>query len=274
MKLVIDEKLKHRLIGVAVIISLGAIFAPAMMKKSNQNLENNYSVRVKLPSKPAEPNVAISDEKEVFKTIKIAKVSIPDVSSDSQLPELAKAEVIHDEIAPLHETASVEKLNNDLSSDAEAVELALNRAAQNTIRHASQIAATAKTPSVAKPSVIAANKAVKQIRKPVVVAAKPRPKPQAVKVASRIQVKRNTHRTEVYAVQLASFARLSNAQALVNRLHSKGYKANFTRVATRQGVSFKVYAGHSPRKNEVIKVKSQLASAMQLNGFVVNTGVS
>lgn len=32
MTLVIDERIKHRLIGLAVIISLGAIFAPAIMK--------------------------------------------------------------------------------------------------------------------------------------------------------------------------------------------------------------------------------------------------
>lgn len=32
MKLVIDEKLKHHLVGVAVVLSLGAIFLPAMMK--------------------------------------------------------------------------------------------------------------------------------------------------------------------------------------------------------------------------------------------------
>ena len=70
MKLVMDEKLKHRLIGLAVIISLGAIFAPAMMKKSSQRLESNFSVNVKLPPKPLAPDVVMTDEKEMFKTIK------------------------------------------------------------------------------------------------------------------------------------------------------------------------------------------------------------
>ncbi|RUR09591.1 SPOR domain-containing protein [Legionella sp. km772] len=272
MKLVIDEKLKHRLIGVAVIISLGAIFAPAMMKKSNQNIENNYSVRVKLPSKPAEPNVAIADEKEVFKTIKIAKVEIPPVSAESQLPELAKAEVIHSDVETAHESASLEQPRDD--SSLESVQLALNRAAQNTVKHASQVASTANTKVVSKPTVVAANKTVKQVKKPTVVAVKARAKPQPVKVANRTIAKKPMTRSDVYAVQLASFSRLSNAQALVSRLRTKGYKANFIKVASKQGVSYKVFAGHSPRKDDVIRLKSQLASAMQLNGFVVNTGVS
>lgn len=77
MKLVIDEKLKHRLVGVAVVLSLGAIFLPAMMKKSSQRLENHFSVKVQLPPKPTTPNVAITNEKEMFETIKVAKVEIP-----------------------------------------------------------------------------------------------------------------------------------------------------------------------------------------------------
>ena len=211
MKLVIDEKLKHRLIGVAVIISLGAIFAPAMMKKSSQNMENNYSVRVKLPSKPAEPNVAISDEKEIFKTIKIAKVAIPDVSAESQLPELAKAEALHSELTMNHESASLEKPHS-----LESVQLALSKAAQNTVKHATQVASARQT-VVSQPAVIAHKAAIKSVRKAPVIAAKPKAKPQQVKLASRAPVRRSMARSEIYAVQLASFSRLSNAQALVNK---------------------------------------------------------
>ncbi len=91
MKLVLDEKLKHRLIGVAVIISLGAIFAPALIKKSNLRNEGNFTVNVQLPPKPVAPNIVINDEQEVFKTIKIAKVTLP---QDNEKPsiELTKAE--------------------------------------------------------------------------------------------------------------------------------------------------------------------------------------
>lgn len=39
MKLIMDEKVKHRLIGLAVIISLGAIFAPALIKNQAKALK-------------------------------------------------------------------------------------------------------------------------------------------------------------------------------------------------------------------------------------------
>jgi DedD protein len=254
MKLVIDEKLKHRLIGLAVIISLAAIFAPAIMKKSSQNMENNYSVSVKLPTKPIEPNVAISDEKEVFKTIKIAKVSIPDVSSESQLPKLAKAEILHSDAIAEKDISTIG------ASSLESVQLAVNQASKNTVQHASASSVIHNRPVISRPLAVAKVTLKRQVN--------------PVKIAARPSTRKPAIRAEVYAVQLASFARLANAQALVNKLQSKGYKASYAKIANRQGVVYKVYAGHSARKTEVIKLKTQLASAMQLNGFIVNTGVS
>jgi DedD protein len=277
MKLIIDEKLKHRLIGVAVIISLGAIFAPAMMKKSNQNMDNNYKVHVKLPPKPEEPNVALSDEKEVFKTIKIARVNIPDVSSESKLPELAKAEPIQPEEIASSELVppAIQKKSDAMRLEAE--QLALNKAAHETVKHVVHVSSAKSKSSTVSKSAVIASKATKPAKKPTIAVNKFRPKPQQrqqnIRVAKSV-VRKPAVRTELYAVQLASFSQLSNAQSLVNRLRSKGYKANFTKVASRNGVAYKVYAGHSSRKMEVIKLKTQLASALQLNGFIVNTGVS
>lgn len=258
MKLVIDEKLKHRLIGLAVVFSIAAIFAPAMIKKSNQNMENKYSVRVKLPSKPTAPNVAVSDEKEVFRTIKIAKVKIPEVSSESQLPQLARAEVLHSEISTQHETAALagpaEKNNSN------KIELA-----QNTSIPLSEQQQLAVNPST-KP------KAQSFEKKPLAPLAK---KTQNHKVAQKTHASTpfKAHK-DIYAVQLASFIQVENAQALVNKLKSKGYKANYAKLVTKNGAVYKVYAGHSPEKVRAEQLKTQLANAMQLKGFVVTTGVS
>lgn len=255
MKLELDEKLKHRLIGLAVIISLAAIFAPAIMKKSSQNIDDNYSVNVKLPPKPIIPGVVTTDEKDVFKTIKVAKVEIPKVSEENQLPELAKAEMIKsDRIDSNRTVAQLEtELNKEKSTVLEPVKVAVNQAAKTSARHSIQAAA----------------------KRPVRVAVQPKatPKPSAKAVKALAKAKPAV-KSDIYAVQLASFAQLNNAQGLVNKLKAKGYKANFARVASRNGPIYKVYVGHSPRKLDVIKLKSQLASAMQLNGFVVNTGVS
>ncbi|MDI1353172.1 MAG: SPOR domain-containing protein [bacterium] len=253
MKLVMDEKLKHRLIGVAVIVSLGAIFAPALMKKSSHHLDSR--VNVQLPPKPSAPQVAITEEKELFKTIKIAKVKIPAVSSENHLSELAKAEPIKSDLV---QENKVIKFAQDTSAEElnkKSVNLAVNEAAKTTAKHS---------------VIVAVNKPIK--RAPV-IALKPRAIPKnnqlAVNTNKKLKLK-----TDVYAVQLASFSQLSNAQALVNKLKNKGYKATFTKVSSKKGAVYKVYAGHSPRKGDVLKVKTQLASGMQLSGFIVNTGVS
>jgi DedD protein len=252
MKLVIDEKLKHRLIGLAVIISLVAIFAPAIMKKSSQRLENNLSVTIKLPTKPLAPNVVLTDEKELFKTIKIAKVNIPAVTEKDQLPELAKAEIIHSDA--LQEDKVQEIAQADIKSNEKPIKIALNQVVKHSAKNAIKVAVN--KPIASHAPVIALKS--KTVKKNIKLVAKSKPVPKA----------------DVYAVQLASFSQLTNAQTLVNKLRHKGYKATFAKVPGKQGPVYKVFAGHSPRKVEVLKLKNQLASAMQLNGFIVNTGVS
>lgn len=254
MKLVMDEKLKHRLIGLAVIISLGAIFAPAILKKSSQQLDTNLSVNVKLPPKPLAPNIVMNDDKDVFETIKVAKVNIAAVSDDDQIQELAHAQTISSEVSN-ELSSSLAQTQTDVTP--EPVTLAVNQAAQQSAKH---YVAVTKTAKAVKPAPVVA------VKKPV--ASKP------VAVAKAKAAVKPSAKTEMYAVQLASFSQLNNAQALVSKLNSKGYKAKFIKISGANGPIYKVYAGHSPRKVDVLKLKSQLASSMQLNGFVVNTGVS
>lgn len=253
MKLVMDERLKHRLIGLAVVISLAAIFAPAMMKNPNRT-EDNLNVHVKLPPKPQSPKIAIVDEKDMFKTIKVSRVDIPPVSDEDHLPQLAKAETLNSDLPVAHQESIAAQV--EPSIDAKAIKLAVNEAAKVKVK---QMTALAQNHPV-KPLVPVASKP----RTIVAVVAKPKVK-QTIKPAVK---------QSVYAVQLASFSQLSNAQTLVNRLRAKGYKSNYVLIKTRQGPIYKVFAGHSPTKNDALKLKTQLASSLQLNGFVVNTGVS
>lgn len=243
-----DEKLKHRLIGLAVIISLGAIFAPAVIRKSGQHAEGNFSVNVKLPPKPLAPDVVMGDEKEMFKTIKVARVTLPTVSDKKQLSDLVQAEPIKSDLVRQVKPSELARVESDTKS--EPAKIALNDAAKNTVKQEIKIASQKP-----KQAIIVKQKVVARasIPKKITTSAK---KPMLKKT--------------IYAVQLASFSQLTNAQILLKRLHSKGYKANFI----KQGSVYKVYVGHSQNKNDVMKLKVQLANAMQLNGFVVNTGVS
>ncbi len=256
MKLVVDEKLKHRLVGLAVILSLGTLFLPTMMKKSSQRFEHNFSVNVRLPPKPTAPNVVMTDKKEMFATMKVAKVEIPPVS-DQKGSTLDK-----DDFTPLAQAVDVPKPTTTVNPVAAAkpVTLAL---LNNAVRNA---AAKPKSEVLAKP--------VKLV-KPAKVQARVVPRNVAPKrVIAKAKERRFVSQKDIYAVQLASFTKFANAQALVRKLQGQGYKANYLKTNGTQGTTYRVLAGHSPVKGDAMKVKTQLASAMQLNGFVVNTGVS
>ena len=79
MKFTIDERLKHRLTGLVVIVSIAIIFVPAMIKRSNQRLEESINVSIQLPPKPAAPVVNVSKQQTVFDTVKVARIDIPAV---------------------------------------------------------------------------------------------------------------------------------------------------------------------------------------------------
>lgn len=77
MKITFDERLKHRLTGLVVIVSIAIIFVPAMIKRSNQRLEESINVSIQLPPKPVAPEVNVSKKEAIFDSIKVAHVDIP-----------------------------------------------------------------------------------------------------------------------------------------------------------------------------------------------------
>lgn len=251
MKLVIDEKLKHRLVGLSVILSLGAIFLPTMIKKSTQHLEGNFSIHVKIPPKPEAPKVEVTGEKELFKTIKVAQIKAPLVAMQ-RTSELSKEDFIPSVRVANNTDSSLVKTDSisHTHADNSSIKLALSNTAKNVIKK--------HTVATVIQSTSGSDVKIKQIKKS-----------NETKKSTR-----SFSKNEIYAIQLASFLKLNNAKALVNTLHEKGHKANYVKIRTKNGFIYKVYAGYSPTRSEAMKLKTQLASAMQLNGFVVKTGGS
>jgi DedD protein len=92
MNLAMNERTKHRLTGLIVILAVAIIFVPAMLKKSNQRLEENIHVSVQLPPKPNLPKVALTQEKDLFEALAVAQVTLPETSSPSIASQLASIE--------------------------------------------------------------------------------------------------------------------------------------------------------------------------------------
>ena len=96
MNLTIDERTKHRLTGLVVLIAIAIIFLPAMLKKSNQRLEENVRLSVQLPPKPDAPKVAIAEEPQVFEMVKVEKISLPKVPKAMPASQIARIENLED----------------------------------------------------------------------------------------------------------------------------------------------------------------------------------
>lgn len=247
MKLVIDERVKHRLIGLAVILSIGAIFAPAMMKKSSQRLDGNVNVSVELPAKPTQPDIAMTEKKDLFESAKVAHVELPDLSEEQPIPTLAKAE-------PLSQMNESPDPQTKVQVEPSLVEL---KDSQEPVVAAPKLAVIKKVAKAALPQPKAKPKAVAKNAKLI--------KPQA-KVRTRAVT------ISGYAVQLATFTKRSNADYLISKLRGKGYKATYNKVATSEGPVFKVLVGHVSRKEQAQHLRTQLANAVQIRGFIVTTG--
>lgn len=222
MKLTIDEKLKHRLVGVAVIISICAIIAPAVMKKSSQRFDRNMTIAIKLPPKPQPPRIIIPSKSTLFEKLKVAQVDIPALPLEQPKLKIAKA-------APLVDA---------------------------TMMQGKTEIAKIPTMKTEKEANIALLK-----------------KPLSIKKTTTSTATRNLNN---YAVQLALFARQGNARILVDRLKSKGYAASYKKIVNKSSeVFYKVLVGSLNARKEAQALKQQLASSMQIKGFVVpERGVS
>ncbi|KTC65869.1 Sporulation domain-containing protein [Legionella adelaidensis] len=106
MKLTINEQMKHRVVGVFVIVAIASIFLPALMKKSNYRFDDHVNVAIRLPKHPSPPKVNIPDERKMFSTVKVAQVKI------SPLPK-----------APLLQTVKAEPLNQAGNATTQVVQV-------------------------------------------------------------------------------------------------------------------------------------------------------
>lgn len=92
MRWLTDDKIKHRVIGLAVLLSIALVFVPAMVKKSNQRLDEKMNLSVRMPKKPTPTEVTAEKPKELFKGLTVAHVVLPQVVENKPAANVARAE--------------------------------------------------------------------------------------------------------------------------------------------------------------------------------------
>ena len=200
MKKIFDERTKHRVVGVIVVLALMIIFLPAMMRESDKNFDEFTSFKV--PKKPEMPKVSFIEPKTILHSVKAVPVAVPKPTAPKHL-DIAEAQPISQHISP-------------------------------------------------DESIQAAQEILKKLQ-----------------IAERKSMRFN----EVFTIQLASFTKEANAQALVNKLRLQGFAASKQTVKTSQGVVYQVIVGHVKQRGKAIDLQKKLVNNTQLNGLIIKTRV-
>ena len=242
-----DQELKQRLIGAAVITALAAIFVPMLFDDPID--ESGKSINeLKIPELPA-------------KAQDVEIMPLPEKVEDvATLPEEKKPDapaVVYegDEEADLEPSRPLAHIGAKdtapppappvkfVEPDAEEEDVAI---------HAAPVESAAK-PLKPAPTAPVAEVPVKAV-KPAVV--EPAAKPAAAESAV----------TRLY-LNAGSFSQLSNAQSLQDTLRKQGFAASIKEVATEKGKIYKVRVGPMLDKAKAQAVKSKL-SRINVNSFV------
>lgn len=252
IKMVLDERVKHRIMGLVVLISVAAIFIPALIKKSNHYLDQSVNISIRLPAKPSAPKVAVINEKQLFKLVKPEIVSMPKVEAPIVTNQIAKAEpIITKSVLPKAPIINNVPVSN-IANNEPVVKKSPMISDENKATKVNQIATQSKKAAA------------------VIVASAKLPNLSSKKSEKNIAVKK-----EIYAVQLGTFVQQANAKSLVIKLRSKGYIASFDKFTGSKNIEYyKVTVGELNQKNEAVNLKNKLALSMQIEGIIVKKGVS
>lgn len=237
MKFVLDDKRKHQLVGLVVIISIAVVLMPAMIKKTNSSLDDTINLSVRLPANPHQPVVHSPKQADMFESVKVAQVDL----SDEMVPEKIK-----------------------LAHTAKAVPI---KKIQSAVKSPSTMPVAKKQTTYQ-----AANSQNKSSSKELVTQKKPIKGRKIIATSHHKPV--GALKKHQYAVQIASFAVENNAKSLVKRLHQKGYKASYNKNVNKRGPLYKVIVGSVDKKEEAAHLQKQLVESLHLKGLIIKTGVS
>ena len=80
---------------------------------------------------------------------------------------------------------------------------------------------------------------------------------------------------QIFSIQVASFTQKSNADVLVGKLKNKGFNASYNKDTNKNGkIFYHVVVGKLRQRGKAVDLQKELASSMQLNGFIVQSEVS
>jgi DedD protein len=258
-----DQELKQRLIGAAVVTALAAIFIP-MLFDDPVDTSGQAVSEMTIPEPPANtPNGTESK-------LPTDAASVENADSNT----LAPAASVNPPAADLHPAGGIEKIEPGLLENAAAdyeppSEVELNADSETPPDEESEIVQAAPAPEPAPPlgppareTSATAKSLTPEIRSPVAeqpaspAAAKPAPaKPaeNAVKPPPK-----STAKFERWTIQAGSFTKKENAVSQRDKLRKLGFPAAMETLSTGKGPIYRLKIGPELSKQRAIEIRNQL----------------
>ncbi|MCC5791829.1 MAG: SPOR domain-containing protein [Legionellaceae bacterium] len=268
MKFTMDEVMKHRLIGLSVILALLAIILPAMLKKNSQRLEEQQ-IAIHFPPQPQHSVTDTVDEEQVFHSVKVAHVRLPSLAEEKNKHQTEYDQALsQSRPEPLLRAPQPADVTERTENDKDSVPVADVRKVKIAVVETNKIPKPVR--SLVKHSGLTAKKVPSPPSEPVqsvtVLPSLPKNPP-----AKAVATKAMAHH---YAVQLGVFRDENNALALLKALQAKGFSGQKSRIGRDAGTKYKVTVGDNTTKEQAEDLKRILFSQMNIKGFIIEKGVS
>lgn len=252
MQLNIDQKLKERLVGMAVLLFIGVIIIPWVLdgEEPEQSKANNrQATELSLPSPEGLRTHDINLQDGGIKQVSIAKPELAAKhNSQSKLPDTGNSKKSSDE-------KDLKSINSNSTQTVAAI--AESGATSNRQSQASENAKTETTKPASRSEKSFA------LKSDTSVDAKPNVREEAM----REQVM--TDPVSTWTVQLGSFGDKANAERQVKQLTDKGFPAFLSRYQNSAGkVLYRVRVGTEKDRARADKLLARLANS-GFNGKVL-----
>lgn len=250
-----NDKTKHRIVGIVVVAAFLVILIPALMKDESSEtkqtqIQTQYAPDERPVTAMVEPVSSSSVENESYESNQVAQVSLDQPAASQQPLASSNEQAAPKNVASSHDSMeSMESIESSTAAPAPAM----------------------ATPSVAKPvtpppapqpqTQPQPKPQVKPVSTPQ-APAKPKPvAPKTVVVSKPKPVVTNVEKLTMVCLQLGTFTTPSNASSLVSRLKKKGFttaKTTTIILPTGRQVQRVTYCKPMTRA-EIASAKSRLA---------------
>jgi DedD protein len=239
-----DEKLKHRLIGLAVIISLFIIVIPFFIKKNQPDLTDLATLHIEQPAAaPTKPDLAMEPVAIDFAAGQVAQVNVDNTPAQTMVSSSRPEK----KIKPERETLPVyQEEETMLPSDVDPDYVPGEVMPIEPMQLGPVAPESADEPMPTDPGI----------------------SPERVNEELSSDARAKPHGE--WIVQLGSFANRANADVLLAKLKKQGFNAFIESAANSQGTRInRILVGPQVDKQQAQQIAQELEQAVQLKGIVI-----